>query len=134
QEPLLRTWLHGATQSSPLVGRAALHRRLAPGPLPRAISFIGDAAGSSDPITAGGISLALKDAELLSQTLPEMIRGNRSAERHFTCSQHSAISTHRRLGKLLLVLGEKPRVAELACKFFASFPSAMNALVGAAAR
>lgn len=134
REPLLREWLHGATQSSPLVGRSALHRYLAPGSLPEGLSFIGDAAASSDPITAGGISLALRDAELLAKTLPDMIRGDRSAQRQFTRLQKSAIRTHHLLGGALLFLSRKPRAAELACKFLGSFPWAMNALVGAAAR
>lgn len=134
REPLLCAWLRGAQQSSPLMGRSALRRRLAPGPLPPGLTFIGDAAASSDPITAGGITLALKDAELLAEALPEMIRGSRLAKRRFARSQGSAIRTHRLLGGGLVALSEKPTAAEQACRLLDSLPWAMNALVGIAAR
>lgn len=133
-EPLLRSWLRGAVQSSPLMGRTSLRRRLAALPLPHGLTFIGDAAGSSDPITAGGISLALRDAELLAQALPEMIRGSRLAMRRFARSQHSAQRIQRLLGEGLLVLSARPAAAEQACKLLDSFPWAMNALVGTATR
>lgn len=134
KEPLLRAWLSGARQISPLIGRSALRRVLAPGTLPRCLTFIGDAAASSDPITAGGISLALKDAQLLAETLPEMIRGSRLAGRRFARAQDAGLRTHRWLGGGLLALSEKPRAAEQACRLLSSFPGAMNALVGMAAR
>lgn len=134
QEPLLSQWLCGSEQSSELMGRSALRRRLASGPLPRGLTFIGDAAASSDPITAAGISRALKDAHLLAQTLPEMISGSRSAERRFTRSRDAGARTHRLLGQGLLSLSERPRAAECACQLLNSFPSALRALVGIAVR
>ena len=134
KEPLLRGWLLGARQISPLMGRAALRRRLAPGPLPQGLTFIGDAAASVDPITAGGITLALKDAEILAETLPEMIQGSRLAQRRFARAQDAERRTHRLLGGGLLALSEKPRAAEQACRLLDTFPAAMNALVGLAAR
>ena len=134
KEPLLCRWLRGARQISPLVGRTSLRRRLAPGSLPSRLTFIGDAAASSDPITAGGISLALKDARQLAEALPEMIRGSRLAQRRFTRAQDVAIRTHRVLGGGLLALSEQPRAAEQACRLLGSMPWAMNALVGVAAR
>ncbi len=134
REPLLARWLEGSHQSSRLMGQGALRRRLAPGALPHGLTFIGDAAASSDPITAGGISHALQDAQLLAETLPEIIQGSRPAKRRFAHSQNSAIKTHRLLAQGLLILSEKPRAAEQACKVLDSFPWAMNALVGMAAR
>jgi 2-polyprenyl-6-methoxyphenol hydroxylase-like FAD-dependent oxidoreductase len=134
QEPLLQKWLGGATQSSQLVGRSALQRSLGPRALPKGLTFIGDAAASSDPITAGGISLALKDAELLAEALPQMLEGSHLAEERFTRRQQSALRTHRMLGRGLLALCERPRVAEHACRWLGSFPSAVNALVGMVAQ
>lgn len=133
-EPLLCCWLRGAEQSSPLMGRTSLRRHLAASPLPKGLTFIGDASASSDPITAGGISLALRDAELLAEALPEMIRGSRLAESRFARSQDSARRTHRLLGEGLLTLSAKPAVAEQACRLLDSFPWAMNALVAMAAQ
>lgn len=131
QEPLLQDWLRGARQVSPLIGRAALRRSLAAGPaLPHGLTFIGDAAGSSDPITAGGISLALKDAQLLAEAIPGMLQGRRLAQQRFLRSQKNALRTHRMLGQGLLALSERPKVAEHACRLLGKFPSAMNALVG----
>ena len=134
KEPLLHGWLSGARQISPLIGRSALRRRLAPGPLPQGLTFIGDAAASLDPITAGGMSLALKDAQLLAETLPEMIQGSRLARRRFSRAQEAGLRPHRLLGGGLLALSEKPRAAEQACRLLNSFPGIMNALVGMAAR
>lgn len=134
REPLLARWLEGAHQSSRLLGQGALRRGLAPGALPHGLTFIGDASASSDPITAGGISHALRDAETLGEALPEIIQGSRLAERRFAHSQSSAINTHQLLAKGLLILSEKPRAAEQACRLLDSFPWAMNALVGMAAR
>lgn len=130
QEPLLKTWLGGATPCSPLSGRAALRRSLAPGGLPRCLTFIGDAATSLDPITAGGISAALKDAERLAESLPDMLRGSRLAQKRFSRGQETVSNTHQVLGSGLLALSEWPRAAERACKVLDRFPSAMNALVG----
>lgn len=134
QEPLLEKWLRGATRSSPLAGRSALQSSLAPRAIPPGLTFIGDAAASSDPITAGGISLALKDAELLAEALPEMLSGDRLAERRFKRRQENALWTHSMLGRGLLALCERPQVAEQACRWLGKFPSAVNALVGMVAQ
>jgi 2-polyprenyl-6-methoxyphenol hydroxylase-like FAD-dependent oxidoreductase len=130
QEPLLQKWLRTAAPCSPLSGRAALRRSLAPGHLPRCLTFIGDAATSLDPITAGGISAALKDAERLAESLPEMLGGSRLAQKRFARGQDGVTTTHQILGSGLLALSERPRAAAQACKVLGKFPSAMNALEG----
>lgn len=134
QEPLLQDWLGTATPCSPLSGRTALRRGLAPGQLPHCLTFIGDAATSLDPITAGGISSALQDAERLAESLPDMLTGNRLAQKRFSRGQEGVVSTHEFLGAGLLALSERPLAAERACKVLDRFPSAMNALIGAVAQ
>lgn len=134
QEPLLQKWLRGSTQNSSLVGRAALRRSLSPGTLPQGITFIGDAAASTDPITAGGISLALRDAGILAEALPEMIEGSSQARKRFEQSQRSAQRSHLMLGRGLLALSERPKVAEQACRLLGNFPAAVSALVGMVAQ
>ena len=58
-EPLLCQWLAGATQTSELMGRAPLVSATG-GKEPTGLILLGDAAASVDPITAGGLSLALQ--------------------------------------------------------------------------
>ena len=74
-EPLLRTWLEGATQTSELMGRAPLVRSSGALP-PPGVVFLGDAAASVDPVTAGGLSLALASAAFLARLLPDALAGN----------------------------------------------------------
>ena len=129
QEPMLRGWLRGARPASSLCGRTDLKRTLRPGPMPQGLTFIGDAAASSDPITAGGISAALSDAQRLAEMMPEMLQGSRIAQKRFKREQRGTIGMHRLLGGGLLALSERPRAAEQACRMLARCPTVMDALV-----
>ena len=130
-EPLLRRWLDGATQTSELMGRAPLvsatHGKEPPGLL-----LLGDAAASVDPITAGGLSLALQSAELLAQHAPELLTGSPLARRRFERARGRAIQIHRWLGAGVLALAARPRLANLARRGFQAYPIAMRALVNLA--
>jgi len=132
-EPLLRTWLEGATQTSELMGRAPLVRSSGALP-PPGVVFIGDAAASVDPVTAGGLSLALASAALLTRLLPEALAGNAAALPRFETERARAVRVHRRLGTCLLALAARPRLAECARRFLEACPTALGALVGLASR
>jgi flavin-dependent dehydrogenase len=94
--------------------------------------FIGDAAASVDPITAGGLSLALQSAELLAQHARELLTGSRLARRRFERARDHAVRIHRWLGASILALAGRPGLAELARRGFGRYPSAMQGLVSLA--
>jgi 2-polyprenyl-6-methoxyphenol hydroxylase-like FAD-dependent oxidoreductase len=129
REPLLRTWLDGATQTSELAGRAPLVKHVG-ARSPAGLVFLGDAATSVDPVTAGGLSLALSSAALLSTALPAALAGDGTALPRFERSRARAVRVHRWLGAGLLALAERPRVAEWTRRQLRTRPSALDALVG----
>jgi flavin-dependent dehydrogenase len=131
-EPLLRGWLEGATQTSELMGRAPLVRRS--GRPPQGLVLLGDAAESVDPVTAGGLSLAVASAALLGRLLPESLAGDGSALGRFERARAGALRTHRWLGACLLALARRPRLAERTSELLHAYPRALDALVGLAAR
>lgn len=128
-EPLLCRWLEGAQQISELAGRAPLLRKSKRRNLPPGLVLLGDAATSVDPITAGGMSLALVSAELLAAHLPEMLGGSRAAGHRFECARAKAVWIHRSLGALLLELGLHPRAAVGVRTVMQRYPALMNLLV-----
>lgn len=131
REPLLRDWLDGATQTSELRGRAPLVSSTR-GREPAGLILLGDAAASVDPITAGGLSLALVSAELLARHAAELLTGSVLARRRFERARAGVVRVHRWLGAGVLALAGRPRLAELARRGFSAHPSAMQALVGLA--
>ncbi len=128
REPLLRQWLEGATQTSELMGRAPLVSS-ARGPEPPGLILLGDASASVDPVTAGGLSLALTSAELLAAHAFEIVTGSLLARRRFERARARAVRVHRCVGAGVLALAGSPRLAELARRGFKAHPSAMQALV-----
>jgi flavin-dependent dehydrogenase len=130
-EELLRTWLDGASQTSEIMGRAPLvsatHGKEPPG-----LILLGDAAASVDPITAGGLSLALQSAELLAMHASDLLAGSLLARRRFDRDRSRAVQIHRFLGAGVLALAARPRLAELARRGLHAYPAAMHALVGLA--
>jgi flavin-dependent dehydrogenase len=131
QEPLLREWLDGATQSSELMGRAPLVSASS-GKQPPGLILLGDAASSVDPITAGGLSLALQSAELLALHASDLLAGSVLARRRFERRRRRAVQIHHLLGASVLALASRPRLAELARRGLHAYPAAMHALVGLA--
>ena len=131
EEPLLRDWLDGAVQTSEFMGRAPLvcSRR---GREPLGLILLGDAAESVDPITAGGLSLALESAELLARHASGLLAGSVLARRRFERARAGALRVHRCLGAFVLALAGRPRLAELARRGFGAHPDAMQALVALA--
>lgn len=128
-EPLLHDWLEGAEQVSELSGRAPLTRRTRARARPPGLVFLGDAAATLDPITAGGISLALLSAVLLADALPAMLRGSRAAERRFERERARATWIHRALGAGLLTLGRHAKIASCTRSLMQTFPPLLDTLV-----
>lgn len=130
-EPLICGWLQGATQTSELLGRAPLVSSTV-GRSPPGLILLGDAAASVDPITAGGLSLALESAQLLAQHAPDLLTGSLLARRRFERARGRAVQIHRWLGAGVLALAARPRLADLARRGLDAYPSAMRALVALA--
>jgi 2-polyprenyl-6-methoxyphenol hydroxylase-like FAD-dependent oxidoreductase len=131
REPLLCQWLAGATQTSELMGRAPLVSA-ARDKAPAGLILLGDAAASVDPITAGGLSLALQSAQLLAQHTSEILAGSRLSLRRFERARARAVQIHRILGASVLALAARPRLLNLARRSFDACPSAMRSLVALA--
>ena len=131
REPSLCTWLEGAARTSELMGRAPLVSSSA-GREPPGLILLGDAAASVDPITAGGLSLALQSAELLASHARGLLAESPLARRRFDRERARAVRVHRWLATSVLALAARPRVTELARRGFDAYPNALHALVSLA--
>jgi flavin-dependent dehydrogenase len=96
--------------------------------------LIGDAATSVDPITAGGMGLALISAELLAKHVHGILGGSRLARLRFEQARAQAVWVHRLLGACLLEIGKRPSAALRARSLMQVCPGWMSALVELAAR
>ena len=85
-----------------------------------------------DPVTAGGLSLALLGAELLAEHAVALLAGSALARRRFERARGRAVSVHRWLGASVLALAGSPRMADAARRALRLYPSAMRGLVGLA--
>lgn len=132
-EPLVCDWLDGATQTSDLMGRAPLLRHGRAKRLPGGLILLGDADRSVDPITAGGMSLALTSAELLGRTFPAILGGDPLALMRFEIERARAVRRHRMLGAGLRALGSLPQVARAVRMLVQAYPGVMTRLVDFAA-
>jgi flavin-dependent dehydrogenase len=110
------------------MGRAPLVSR-SHGKEPPGLLMLGDAAASVDPITAGGLSLALQSAELLAAHASDLLSGSSLARRRFERARARSVQIHRWLGSSVLALAARPRVADLARRGFDAYPNAMRALL-----
>lgn len=129
KEACLAGWLDGANQSSQFMGRAPLLKRVRHAAAPPGLIFIGDASQSVDPITAGGMSLALESAAHLGMHMKEILTGRSRALRAFTDARESQARTHRWLGAGLRMLSRSPLAATLARRFIEIHPETMDTLV-----
>lgn len=132
-EPLLSALLDGAEQVSEISGRSPLLRATRRSAAPPRLTFLGDASTAVDPITAGGMSLALVSARLLSRELPAMLSGDTNAQRRFEHARDKAVRIHRMLGGCLLSLGTSPLVSGWALSLMRARRDWMEALVDLAA-
>jgi flavin-dependent dehydrogenase len=131
-EPELQTWLDGATQSTELLGRAPLLKRVHRRKTPPGLVLLGDAAESTDPVTAGGMSLALLGAASLERHIGAILEGKPAAQRALRAAQAELTRTHRWLGAGLRLLGQLPVAARLARQWMEFHPATMNALIALA--
>ncbi len=72
--------------------------------------LLGDAAGSCDPITGGGISQALLSSELLAQRLAVEFPPSIETLANFDCARERMLLSYRRLTSGVLALAARPRL------------------------
>ena len=100
------------------------------------IVLLGDAAGSSDPITGSGMTQALLSSELLAAELQEGIPEGDDWLWRFERLRRSMFASSQRLARLLLTLADRPRLARLAFQLAQARPELFSHLlaVGGVAR
>jgi flavin-dependent dehydrogenase len=127
-EPELAARLEGAEQISPLVGRSPLAARARCGVAP-GIVLLGDAGGSVDPITGGGMAQALGSAELLKQYLSSAVLAD-AWLMNFERERNAMLRDYRMLTGALLWLAGHPALASGTMRALRATPRLFNHLVG----
>lgn len=128
-EPELAARLEGAEQISPLMGRSPLEARARCGVAP-GIVLLGDAGGSVDPITGGGMAQALGSAELLTRYVARGLANSDAWLMEFERERNKMLRDYRMLTGALLWLAGHPRLASGTMRTLRSTPRLFNHLVG----
>jgi len=131
REPALAARLEGAEQVTPLLCQSALAARARSGVAPGVV-LLGDAAGSLDPITGGGMTHALLTAELLAEHLaPGFDRGDDWLAA-FEQERELLLRDYRRVTQMVLWVAEHTRVARPLLSSLRMVPGVLSHLVGVA--
>lgn len=109
--------------TSPLSGQA--RRRSLPG-----LVFLGDAAGSTDPITGGGMTQALQAARLLAGHLAVAPDWSESVLEAFDRKREALLRDYRRMTAAVLWLARHPRWIAPALDVMRSSPRLFSHLLG----
>lgn len=136
-QPVLRERLAGAETLTPLAGRSPLALRARAGFAPGAV-LLGDAAGFTDPITAGGMAQALVTAELLATFVPRMLAEGANGTRadlwlrRFDRRRRRLLRDYHLLTGFLLFLVGRPVLARAMLRLMQRTPRVMSHLIGVA--
>jgi 2-polyprenyl-6-methoxyphenol hydroxylase-like FAD-dependent oxidoreductase len=127
-QPKLAAWLEGAEQVSDLLTYSPLSGRARRGWLPGLV-LLGDAAGSTDPITGGGMTQALLTAEILAGNA--VLAGAENAEwlAAFDRKRDAMLRDYRRLTAAMLWLATRPRIARQAFRTLRHLPALFSHLL-----
>jgi 2-polyprenyl-6-methoxyphenol hydroxylase-like FAD-dependent oxidoreductase len=132
-QPELAARLKGAEQISDLAGASPLERRARSGVAP-GIVFLGDAAGSTDPITGGGMAQALMTAELLAGHISSYLRassnGNQAWLSAFDRERRAMLRNYRAVTRMTLWLAGHRRLAHGAVISLRFMPALFSHLLG----
>jgi 2-polyprenyl-6-methoxyphenol hydroxylase-like FAD-dependent oxidoreductase len=131
-EPRLRELLDGAEPLTDIAGRALPTGRARAGFAPGAV-LLGDAASSTDPLTAGGIAHALVTAERLAAYVPRVLGEGDRWLRRFDRERRGLLRAHTLLTGVLLTLVRRPRLARGTLRLMRAQPRVMRRLLGVAA-
>jgi flavin-dependent dehydrogenase len=130
-QPFLVARLCGAERVTPLLGMSPLVARARRGWAPGVV-LLGDAAGSLDPITGGGMTHALESAELLADHVPCAIEEGDRALAGFDRRRRALHSDCAMLTGGLLWLSRHPGWIGAALAGLAARPALLSHLVGVA--
>jgi menaquinone-9 beta-reductase len=126
--PFLRDVLDGAEAVTAPAGRARVARRARAGWTPGAV-LLGDAARSSDPLTAGGISHALATAERLAAIVPRYLTEGDGALARFDRQRRRLLRPHDWLTRSLVQIVRRPALAHATLLSMRALPALMRGLV-----
>lgn len=131
-EPALRELLDGAEPITAPAGRTALARRARAGWAAGAV-LLGDAAESTDPITAGGLAHALVTAEHLAAAVPAYLTHGDVALARFDRQRRRLLRAHLWLTRGLVAVMGRPLLARATLHLMRAAPPLMRRLVAVAA-
>jgi 2-polyprenyl-6-methoxyphenol hydroxylase-like FAD-dependent oxidoreductase len=130
-QPFLAERLRGATRLTPLRGVSPLTARARRGWAP-GIVLLGDAAGSLDPITGGGMTHALESAEVLADFVPRAIAEGDRWLAEFERRRRALLFDYALLTRGLLWLAQHPRGIGPVLSALRAWPPLLSHLVGMA--
>jgi flavin-dependent dehydrogenase len=125
----LERQLEGAVPVTEILSTAPLSARSRAGVAPGVI-LLGDAAGSTDPITGGGMTQALLSAELLARELAGGIPADDRWIWDYQCRRNEMLRDYQRLTRVVLGLSERPRLARAALRLLEARPALFSHLLG----
>ncbi len=132
-QPGIATRLEGAQQVSDLIGASPLERRARSGFAPGVV-LLGDAAGSTDPITGGGMAQALMAAELLAGCVVAHLRSRSKTDvawlAAFDRQRRAMLRNYRAVTRMTLWLAEHRRLAQGAVLSLRLMPALFSHLLG----
>lgn len=126
--PALAALLEGAEPISPPAGRNGLARRARAGWVPGAV-LLGDAAASTDPLTAGGIAHALVTAERLAAVVPQILAHGDGALARFDRERRRLLRAQHWLTASLVAIVRRPALARATMRLMGAAPGFMGRLV-----
>jgi len=130
-QPDLTARLEGAEQITDVLATSPLACGSRCG-VAEGIVLLGDAAGSCDPVTGGGIAQALVTAELLAAFIARRGLAQQQWLPAFQRARRAALRDYRRVTAGLLWLTGHPRLARQAVRLASHAPRLVSHLVGVA--
>jgi menaquinone-9 beta-reductase len=131
-EPILRDLLDGAEPISTPAGRTGLARCARAGWAAGAV-LLGDAAASTDPLTAGGLAHALVTAERLAAAVPAYLVDGDAVLARFDRERRRLLRPHAWLTRGLVSIVWRPVLARATLRVMRAVPPLMRGLVAVAA-
>lgn len=128
-QPELARHLEGAEQVTPHLATSPVTERACTGVAP-GFALLGDAAGSLDPITGGGMAQALMSAELLARYAPERLGSDDSWLWAFERARRAFLLDYRILTKMVLWMTDHPQIGEPLLFFLKAVPAFFSHLIG----
>ncbi len=128
ETPVLRDLLDDADPLTTPAGRTGLARQARAGWSPGAV-LLGDAAASTDPLTAGGLAHALVTAERLAAAVPAYLVDGDPVLARFDRERRRLLRPHAWLTRGLVGIVRRPLLARATLHVMRAVPPLMRALV-----